>query len=196
MSSTLRSNLSKEEREKKKDYYVTPIHKITEFLDEFVKYEPEAFNGIVLDPCAGGDLEHTMSYPAALHNLNSNLHIKTIDIREDSLAETKANYIDLELEYKPRTIITNPPFNHSESIIKKALEDVEEGGFVIMLQRINFYGGKSRKLFWDEIGMPKYTFIYHKRISFTDDNKTDSIEYAHFVWQKGYDKEFSMTKVI
>lgn len=33
--------------------------------------------------------------------------------------------------------------------------------------------------------MPKYCYVHHKRMGFTDDGKTDSIEYAHFVWQKG-----------
>ena len=191
MSSTLRSNLSKEEREKKKDYYVTPVKNIAEFLNEFVEFEPNSLNGIILDPCAGGDANHTMSYSEALSRFDNNLKVKTIDIREDSLAKTKANYINHKLSYVPKMIITNPPFNATEQIIKKALDDVEDGGFVIMLQRINFYGGKNRKEFWDEIGLPKYTFVHHRRISFTDDNKTDSIEYGHYVWQKGCRSNFS-----
>ena len=44
--------------------------------------------------------------------------------------------------------------------------------------------------------MPKYCFVHHRRISFTDDRKTDSIEYAHFVWQKGYNEQFTQLKVI
>lgn len=179
------------------DYYVTPIDKIVEFLNEVIKYEPNMFNdGIVLDPCAGGDENHLMSYPEALKQIGVH-NVKTIDIRKDSLAEIKADYLTCELNYKPKTIITNPPFNIAEDIIKKALSDVVENGFVVMLQRLNFLGGQKRKInFWNEIGLPKYIFVHHRRMSFTDDGKTDSIEYAHYVWKKGHIPDFSLIKII
>lgn len=95
------------------------------------------------------------------------------------------------------TIITNPPFNIAEDIIKKALNDVKEGGYVIMLLRLNFFGGKQRlQKFWNEVGLPKYSFVHHRRMSFTSDGKTDSIEYQHAVWKKGYKPEFTQLKVI
>ena len=64
-----------------------------------------------------------------------------------------------------------------------------------MLLRLNYFGGKVRKELWEK-QMPKYCFVHHKRISFTDDRKTDSIEYAHFVWQKGHNEQFTQLKVI
>lgn len=195
MSSTNRSKLSKEEREKKKDYYVTPVNKILEFIDEIVVYEEDIFEGVILDPTSGGDLNHLMSYPEALKRCGYT-NVKTIDIREDSLAELKADYLTYKLPYKPHTIITNPPFNIAEQIIKKSLNDVEIGGYVVMLLRLNFFGGKARMKFWNEVGLPKYAFVHHRRLSFTDDGNTDSIEYAHFVWQKGYESDFTMLKVI
>lgn len=60
MSSTNRSNTSKQNRSINKDYYVTPIHKIMEFLNEIKIYEPNILNGKILDPCAGGDASHPM----------------------------------------------------------------------------------------------------------------------------------------
>lgn len=137
-----------------------------------------------------------MSYPTALEKIGIHRHqIRTMDIREDSLAEVKADYINTELNYKPSVIITNPPFLLAREIIEKALCDVEDGGFVIMLQRLNFFGGKKRRDLWDS-HMPKYTFVHNRRISFTPDGKTDSIEYAHYVWQKGHYPEFTQLKVI
>jgi hypothetical protein len=64
-----------------------------------------------------------------------------------------------------------------------------------MLLRLNYYGSKDRKEIWENI-MPKYTFVDHIRLSFTDDKKTDSIEYAHYCFQKGYKSDFSLLKVI
>jgi hypothetical protein len=196
MSST---NRSEARNEHIADYYKTPIDKITEFLHAFIQHEPNSMGGSILDPCAGGiknNIEHTMSYPEALINFGvSESNIHTIDIRENSRASVIGNYLDMELDYKPKTIITNPPFIVAQEIIEKALHDVEDGGFVIMLLRLNFLGGKKRKEFWDK-HMPKYSFVHNRRMSFTNDARTDSIEYAHFVWQKGLLPEFTLTKII
>lgn len=179
----------------KSDYYVTPIEKIELFLKEFIKHEPNAFNnGIILDPTAGGDSKHPMSYPIAIKNvLGKNTY--TIDIRENSLAEVKGDFLEIELDFTPKVIISNPPFNISRQIIEKSLSVVEDKGFVIMLLRLNYFGGKLRRDMWEK-HMPKYCFVHSRRMSFTDDGKTDSIEYAHFVWQKGNFPEFTQLKVI
>lgn len=179
----------------KSDYYITPISKVELFLDEFIKHEPSAFSGgVILDCCAGGDEENPMSYPAAIHNV-LNKEVKTIDIREDSRAEVIGDYLEMELDYKPKIIITNPPFNISREIIEKSLDIVEDGGYVIMLLRLNYFGGKLRRDLWDK-HMPLYSFVHNRRVSFTPDGKTDSIEYQHAVWKKGYHPEFTKLKVI
>jgi len=136
-----------------------------------------------------------MSYPTALHDECNAVNIETIDIREDSLAETKMDYLEYQADKKPDVIITNPPFKDALNIIKKALDDVKDGGWVIMLLRLNFFGSKQRKTFWDEF-MPKYAFVHHKRIGFTENGGTDSIEYIHCCWQKGNYPKFCELKVI
>lgn len=194
MSSTNRSKASKESRSINKDYYVTPIPAVIEFLKEIEKYEPDILKGKILDSCAGGDSRHPMSYPEAIVQCGGNKPF-TIDIRKDSLAEVKIDYLTYDCKNKYDLIVTNPPFNIARSIIYKALDDVKDNGFVIMLLRLNYYGSDKRKDIW-EWHMPKYTFVHHKRISFLDSGDTDSIEYAHYVWQKGYNPEFSLLKVI
>ena len=141
------------------DYYVTPVDKITEFLNVFCKYENifTMDNVRILDPCSGGDPKNGMSYPIAL-NLLSISDIDTVDIREDSQAQIKGDYLTLDLKGKYDVIITNPPFNISKDIILKALDDVKEGGFVIMLLRLNYFGGKVRQDLWTN-HMPKYCFV-------------------------------------
>ena len=181
----------------KSDYYVTPVEQIVTFLNEFMKDEPDAFNGYILDPCAGGDPKHPMSYPEAMVKVGIDPDkIFTVDIREDSLAETKGDYLEMS-SGDFQVIITNPPFNISEQIIRKAMNDVNDGGFVIMLLRLNYFGGQARfKGFWKDVGLPKYAYVHHKRMSFTEDGKTDSIEYAHFCFQKGYRPRFTQLKII
>lgn len=190
MSSTNRSNARKRHIS---DFYVTPIDEIIKFIDAFVEVEDD-LEGKILDPCAGGSTKYPMSYPEALKRCGYT-NIDTIDIREDSLAEIKTDYLAYNCKNKYNVIITNPPFNQARPIIEKALDDVKDNGFVIMLLRLNFFGSKARKDMWNK-QMPKYCFVHHKRMSFTDDGKTDSIEYCHMVWQKGYYPEFTKLKVI
>lgn len=44
--------------------------------------------------------------------------------------------------------------------------------------------------------MAKWIYVSHKRMSFTDDGKTDSIAYAHYIWKKGYKTDYAKIKVI
>jgi len=133
------------------DYYVTPQYAIKDFLSEFLIDEninfPEELNW--LDPCAGGDIDNEMSYPAVIKRDFGVRKITTCDLREDSLAEIKGDYrnISFREDEKFDVIITNPPFNLAQEIIEKALKDVKEGGYVIMLLRLNYFGSKGRKPF-------------------------------------------------
>src|SRR3990167_6584305 len=181
------------------DYYVTPIPSIVDFLMEFFADNPEMdFNNkVILDPCAGGDAKHPMSYPEAIKKWDYSKPplIKTIDVREDSLAENKANYLFTQLDYQPDVIITNPPFKSALEIIQKALNDVKDGGVVVMLLRLNFFGSKSRLRFWDK-NMPSFCYVHSERLGFTDNGTTDSIEYMHAVWIKGERPKFTKLRVI
>lgn len=197
MSSTNRHNAEKRHIA---DYYVTPVKDIITFLgalDEEVTLN--IWDKIILDPCAGGDSSHNMSYPKALREYyaipNDWDGIKTIDIREDSLAETKCNYIETKLDYEPFLVISNPPFNQAMEFIKKALNDVGKGGYVAMLLRLNFLETKTRKEFFDNY-MPTWIFVHHKRMSFTDAGGTDSVAYCHMVWKKNEYPKFAKIRVI
>jgi len=186
------------------DYYVTPVQPIRDFLSAFLlaeSQEPDYIKiidrpdtALWLDPCAGGDDTHAMSYPSIILK-EFGAEVTTIDIREDSPAEIHTDYLSDGVFTGYDYIITNPPFYAAREIIEKALKDVNRGGYVIMLLRLNFLGSKSRFDFWQN-HMPKYIFVHHSRMSFTADGKTDSIEYAHFVWQKGTEPEFAKVQVV
>ena len=186
------------------DYYVTPLDAVEEFFQAFLQdyfFDAETLGNLsVLDPCAGGDENHPMSYPTVLHAYGIN-YLTTIDVREDSRASIIADYLQMpSLGCKPDMIITNPPFSLAEPIIKRALQDVnKKNGFVIMLLRLNFLGGLRRKReFWDEVGLPTNIYVHPRRMCFTNNGKTDSIEYAHFVWhtQKGSVSSSSCLRLI
>lgn len=171
------------------DYYVTPMPPIRDFLKAMVELGLGFLSGRILDPCAGGDPGHQMSYPLVLIEQGVDPDdLSTIDIRQDSRAGLKQDYLECTALPSPHLIITNPPFMLAQEIILKAFQDVEPGGWVAMLLRLNFLGGQKRFVFWRR-HPAKYIFVHHKRMSFTDDRKTDSIEYAHFVWNQQSSEE-------
>ncbi|MDR2572280.1 MAG: hypothetical protein LBD23_18555 [Oscillospiraceae bacterium] len=66
MSSTNRSTLRDAHIS---DYYITPVSDIQLFLREFKSIVNLDWSKCkILDPCAGGDSNHPMSYPVALRN--------------------------------------------------------------------------------------------------------------------------------
>jgi len=163
----------------KTDYYVTPTKSIMEFFSNWMVDVSGEFHDDVLDignrpdrakwldPCAGGDKKHPMSYPKVIKHLFDPNVLTTIDMRQDSLAEIKENYLwyDVEEQYYD-IIITNPPFYIAEKVIRKALSDVKDDGYVIMLLRLNFFGGKVRfPLFTNQL--PVWSYVHHRRMSFT-----------------------------
>ena len=180
MSSTLRGY-----NRHKSDYYITPKNDIKLFLNRFLeknKIDLERIN--ILDPCAGGDKKNEMSYPSILKMYNP-ISIKTIDIREDSRAELIADFLKVEPKQKFDLIITNPPFGIAQEIIEHSFNFVNNSGYIVILQRLNFLGSKKRFAFWEK-NKPYQIYVHHKRMSFTENGATDSIEYAHFVWKKGF----------
>jgi hypothetical protein len=176
------------------DYYVTPQWAIREFLGTFVQVSDHGVQDLcagTLDPCAGGSVAAGMAYPEALVEFGAPPDtILTIDIRDDSRADIKADYLRWAppADYKPWLIITNPPFSHAAEIAAKAIAEVEDGGFVVMLQRLNFLGTDCRREFWGR-HRPKWVFVHRRRMRFNGAKSTDSIEYAHFVWQRGHREE-------
>lgn len=211
MSSTNRSNAREDHIA---DYYFTPLKDVEMFLDSVIEtnncISEKLKNGIIVDCCAGGNEElkegggvlecyHPMTYPTVIKNMFG-ADVETYDIRKDSLAKIKCNYLNENLCYKPDIIITNPPFNLATEIIEKSIDDIKDDGYVIMLLRLNFFGSKKREEFFKKY-MPESVYVHHIRIGFTDkkdangfvcfDNdgnpkrgSTDSIEYAHFIWNK------------
>jgi hypothetical protein len=74
-------------------------------------------------------------------------------------------------------IFTNPPYSSAEDFIRVALRNAR---YVVMLLRLNFLSSNRRASFMR--AHPPDVFILPNRPSFTSDGRTDSIEYAWFLW--------------
>jgi len=205
MSRTVASKQRLQERKDKSDYYITPLWAVRQFLKAYddvtgyVSYmQDQSYEDgpvLILDPCAGGDEEHPMSYPTVLEEWDINPI--TIDARPNSRAEIIADYLETDVLEKFDLIITNPPFIIIEDIIEKALSDCKDGGHVVMLARLNYFGAQKRAVGF-QANMPKYVFVHSKRMGFdpAKPSDTDNVEYAHFVWVKGEQPDFTELRVI
>ncbi|ENN97514.1 MULTISPECIES: hypothetical protein [Pseudoalteromonas] len=175
------------------DYYVTPHWLIEDFLAALSEncrfnFDEQAYP-LILDPSAGGCDKYEMSYPTVLEKHGFN--VNSWDIREDSRANlTGVNFLNVP-SYESRKydmIITNPPFNIAQEFTEHALKMVPNGGLVIMLQRLNWLGSQKRKPMWQKLPLAA-VYVHSKRPGFDPQkpSKTDSTEYAHFVFCKGYE---------
>ena len=196
MSSTNRSNARDGHIS---DYYVTPQKAIREFLTEFCKDENVDLSTqehFILDPCAWWDKDNDMSYPAVLFEFGADYNkIVTCDIREDSPAKFHYDFIVHPFADVYDIVITNPPFNEAQKIIEKALSCTKDWWYVIMLLRLNYFWWKIRQNFWKK-NMPIRAYIHNRRMSFTPDWKTDSVEYMHCIWRKGESTKETKMKII
>jgi len=175
------------------DYYVTPHWLIEDFLAAFSEncrfnFDEQAYP-LILDPSAGGCDKYEMSYPTVLEK--HGFTVESWDIREDSRANLKSvNFLNVPSALLPKydMLITNPPFNVAQEFTEHALEMVKEGGLVIMLQRLNWLGSQKRKPMWQKLPLAA-VYVHSKRPGFDPQkpSKTDSTEYAHFVFCKGYE---------
>ena len=174
------------------DYYITPHWLIEDFLaalaeNNMLVCSPDE-NPRVLDPSAGGCDKYEMSYPTVLEK--EGFAVDSWDIRADSRASViNCDFLQVKSLKKPYDmIITNPPFNVAQEFTEHALEMVEYGGLVIMLQRLNWLGSQKRKPMWQKLPLAA-VYVHSKRPGFDPEkpSKTDSTEYAHFVFCKGYE---------
>jgi hypothetical protein len=168
------------------DYYPTPydvIHKIMPYIDEYT----DGFNFVsALDPGAGN---------ARLLKTFVNYHkrecLKTVvetskehNTYPDGFSFINENYLTCKTPRKFNVIISNPPFSLALEFIKKSFELLDDHGTMFFLLRLGFLAGIRRyKELWIN-HRPTAIYILSKRPSFTDDNCTDSQEYAWFQWTK------------
>jgi hypothetical protein len=194
------------------DYYVTPKYVVKDFLSSFLQDEnidrPDRMSW--LDPCCGGDENNEATYLTVINDEFEPKSICGIDIRQDSRADVKMDFLQCEKQnmLEHDIVISNPPFYLAEQFIRKSIEFTKNGGYVIMLLRLNFFGSQHRKQLFDEF-MPYACYVHMKRINFISPSmkkqmeslgkKTptgDSIEYAHFVWKIGENNNFCKTFII
>lgn len=144
----------------------------------------------MLEPCCGGGAIVSM-----LKQTWPNAHIEYFDISPDEdFPCEEQDFLDYCSSLYPVVTMSNPPFKIAQSIIEHAIEQSADGGLVVMLLRINFFGGQARSA-WLEDNMPIECHVTPRRPKFVGKG-TDSTEYAWFVWRRGDHPEYTKTYLL
>ncbi len=158
------------------DFYETPawcVHRLLEAV-----------------PLPGGNwLEPAAGHGAIIRAVNrSDVNWTAVDIRHEAgehllkyvrPIEVKTGIDFLAGGWTPdrRVVITNPPYSVALAFIRHALSLAP---YVVMLLRLNFLGSAKRATVF--AGDMPDVYVLPNRPSFSPDGKTDSVEYAWFVW--------------
>lgn len=180
MSSTNRGGLRSEA-----DDYSTPEWAVKRLLDV---YRPPAGPGVWLEPAAGeGNIIRVVS------EVIPSVRWLACEIREScrpALEQLTGNqrrvFITDFVTAPPRVpegkrievIITNPPYRLASEFIAQSFAMCEE---VVMLLRLNYLGSDHRAEFLRRY--PPDVYVLPNRPSFKGNGKTDSPEYAWFVFR-------------
>ncbi len=163
------------------DFYPTPPWATKALL----KYEQ--FEGSIWEPCCGdGSMSEVLKttglpvYSSDLHDRNYNDTDFTLDFLDDEACA---------IHVSPKNnIITNPPFNIADKILKKALERADKK--VCLLLRTAFLEGQKRYNTIFNVNPPARVLIFSERLSMYPKGHKGknggTTAYAWFVWDKEY----------
>ena len=84
---------------------------------------------------------------------------------------------------KGQTVLTNPPFSLAMESVMRALDEVGPDGETAFLLRLAFLASAKRADF--HRSRPSDIYVMSRRPSFTSDGRSDSADYAWFVWGPG-----------
>jgi len=128
------------------------------------------------DPCAG-DGAIIDAVPGHLYE-----QVKQYDIQPRADHVMQADFLELEArEALADVMIFNPPFSKAVQFVSKAQKCA---GMVICLQRLNWLASDKRAGWL--AGWKPSVYVLPNRPSFSGNGKTDSADYAWFVWDTSF----------
>lgn len=163
------------------DFYPTPAWCVARLLEAAALP-----GGHWMEPCAGDG-----SLIRSCNAYRSDIHWSAAELRPACRLDLEALIGDpgrvhigdlLESEdwlraQSPDVIITNPPFRLAREVMSVL---VGNGATVVLLLRLNFLASAQRAPFMRR--HPPDVYVLPNRPSFIGGGKTDSVEYAWFVW--------------
>jgi SAM-dependent methyltransferase len=166
------------------DFYATPSW----CIDAILPHLPSG--GRVLDPgCGSGAILRAIMATAPFVHAD----LFGVEMHEGRAEEARALFADARkhhietrdfLTYEGTSfdlVVGNPPFSLAMDFVERSLTLTKPfRGTVAMLLRMNWLASQKRAAF--HRANPSDIYVLPRRPSFTPDGKTDSTEYAWFVW--------------
>ena len=172
------------------DVYLTPRPAVLRAFRWLAELYPAFKPNWFLEPGCGEGV-----FSSVAREVFSPQHICGVDVRDSISAENRGRFTHLErgedfLSWDPpahpfELIATNPPFTHAEGFLRKSLVLLPpEGGLMLFLLRIAFLAGQRRSSLWSgRAALPlARVSVLPQRLSFTEDGRTDSADYAWFLF--------------
>ena len=163
----------------KHDYYATSPHAVEKLL------ELESFDKCIWEPaCGEGHISKVLE--AHGHDV-----ISTDLIYRGYGEEEPFDFLQSNKTNSQEDIITNPPYKYAREFVEKALDSIAENHKVAMFLKLTFLSSKGRKLLFD-MQPPQSVYVFSYRVEcgkngkFTNSGIGGGVDYAWFVWKKGY----------
>lgn len=166
------------------DFYATDPHTTEIFLKK-LKQDGMNLPKHIVEPCCGaGHISKVL--------IEHGYQVDSYDLYDRGYGTTGIDF--LTSNKKADCFFTNPPFKNSLAFVKKALENVESYGGVVMFLRLQFLEGKERNKFFKE-SPPKYIYVNSTRqncarnADFITYEKATAMCFCWFIWKKGWHGE-------
>lgn len=158
------------------DYYATEPA-ATDWLCKL-----EKFSSPILEPSCG---EGHISRQLIAHGYE----VVSRDLVDRGYGEV-ADFLFFNDEKWDGDIITNPPYALAQEFVEKALQMVSDGHKVAMFLKLTFLAGQSRRAMFKNTP-PRRIWVSSSRLkcAMNGDFKafgSSAVDYAWFVWEKGY----------
>lgn len=186
---------SKQLQKATNETFRTPVAYWEQLFESF----PFLAKGSILDPSAGDGRMHMCLPKNSRHMIIDIKKRERINWKKHRLHKKvplERQIIGNFLEIKPRkhkfnAVISNPPFSIARDFVDHGLKFVDTGGYIVMLHRIGWIGTIDRS-YWLNESCLKYMIVITKRpvweIDGRDNNRADNIDYAFYVFKKGYNR--------
>ena len=165
-----------------RDYYRTPAWCIEALLRE------EELLPDVFDPaCGDGAILAAIQEHGADHIVHAQELDHAVALEASQrlrIPVSVGDSLDPSACWPDGDVVMNPPYRQAADFVRRALREVPPRGKVCALLRLNFLGSSRKRL--DIVGPASdlaRVLVLPKRPSFTGDGRSDSCEYAWFVFQ-------------
>lgn len=179
------------------DFYETPESLVDAVLTDILGipyrdgYSNLSSTAFVLDPGAG-----TGVWGKAIKKRLFRSTVVGVDVRDLAKPEgydywLTADYLKSpavhNLNWHYDIILGNPPYKYAESFIEESIGLLRPGGKLVFLLRLAFLESRKRYDRWfsqcNDLH-PREVWVSTRRVSFTQNGKSDDTAYALFVWHK------------